>query len=42
VVLIADAAQIWRSLFEERLLRRDERYQAYCVRVGWRLVPGLF
>jgi len=42
VVLIADAALVWRALFEERLLRKDERYQAYCGRVGWHLVPGLF
>ena len=42
VVAISDAALIWRALFEERLLRQDERYQAYCGRVGWHLVPGLF
>jgi protein-S-isoprenylcysteine O-methyltransferase Ste14 len=42
VVLISDAALVWRALFEERLLRHDERYQAYCGRVGWHLVPGLF
>jgi len=42
VVVISDAALVWRALFEERLLRQDERYQAYCVRVGWHLVPGLF
>lgn len=42
VVVISDAALVWRALFEERLLRQDERYQAYCGRVGWHLVPGLF
>jgi protein-S-isoprenylcysteine O-methyltransferase Ste14 len=42
VVIISDAALVWRALFEERLLRQDERYQAYCGRVGWHLVPGLF
>ena len=42
VVIIADAALVWRALFEERLLRKDERYQAYCGRVSWHLVPGLF
>jgi len=42
VVIIADTALVWRALFEERLLRQDERYQAYCGRVGWHLVPGLF
>lgn len=42
VLVISDAALVWRALFEERLLRKDERYQAYCGRVGWHLVPGLF
>ena len=42
VVVISDTALVWRALFEERLLRQDERYQAYCARVGWHLVPGLF
>ena len=42
VLIISDSALVWRALFEERLLRQDERYQAYCVRVGWHLVPGLF
>ena len=42
VVIICDAALVCRALFEERLLRQDERYQAYCGRVGWHLVPGLF
>jgi protein-S-isoprenylcysteine O-methyltransferase Ste14 len=42
VMIIADTALVWRALFEERLLRQDERYQAYCGRVGWHLVPGLF
>jgi protein-S-isoprenylcysteine O-methyltransferase Ste14 len=42
VVLISDAALVWRALFEERLLSQDARYQAYCGRVSWHLVPGLF
>ena len=42
VLIIADSALVCRALFEERLLRHDERYQAYCGRVGWHLVPGLF
>lgn len=42
VVMISDAALIWRALFEERVLRHDERYRAYCGRVGWHLVPGVF
>ena len=42
VVIISDAALISRALFEERVLRNDERYRAYCGRVGWHLVPGVF
>lgn len=42
VVVIGDAALIARALFEERVLRKDERYRAYCGRVAWHLVPGLF
>jgi protein-S-isoprenylcysteine O-methyltransferase Ste14 len=38
----ADTALIVRALLEERILRRDERYRAYCSRVGWHLVPGVF
>jgi protein-S-isoprenylcysteine O-methyltransferase Ste14 len=42
VLMIADAALVVRALLEERVLGRDERYQAYCARVGWHLVPGVF
>lgn len=42
IVLAADTALIIRAFLEERLLRHDAGYQAYCRRVGWRLVPGLF
>jgi protein-S-isoprenylcysteine O-methyltransferase Ste14 len=42
VVILSDAALVWRALFEERVLRHDERYRAYCGRVGWHLVPGVF
>lgn len=42
VLIISDAALVSRALLEERVLRRDERYRAYCGRVGWHLVPGLF
>ena len=37
-----DGALILRALIEERVLVRDVQYQAYCRRVGWHLVPGLF
>lgn len=42
VLIISDAALVSRALLEERVLRKDERYRAYCGRVGWHLVPGLF
>lgn len=39
---IMDGALVIRALIEERILGRDEAYQAYCQRVGWHLVPGVF
>jgi protein-S-isoprenylcysteine O-methyltransferase Ste14 len=42
VIATADTALIIRALIEERVLNRDVEYQAYCRRVGWHLVPGLF
>ncbi len=42
VWLIADSALIVRALIEERVLRGDLQYRAYCGRVHWHLVPGLF
>jgi len=42
VVLIGDSALIARALIEERVLAGDKAYQAYCRRVGWHLVPGVF
>lgn len=42
IALVADAALLVRSMLEERLLRTDDGYRAYCGRVSWRLVPGLF
>ena len=42
VVGLADSALIVRALIEERVLVRDVQYQAYCRRVSWHLVPGLF
>jgi protein-S-isoprenylcysteine O-methyltransferase Ste14 len=42
LMVCADTALIVRALLEERILRRDERYRAYCSRVGWHLVPGVF
>jgi protein-S-isoprenylcysteine O-methyltransferase Ste14 len=42
LMLCADTALIVRALLEERILRQDERYRAYCSRVGWHLVPGVF
>jgi len=34
--------QILRILAEERILREDESYRAYCQRVRHRLIPGVF
>ncbi len=42
IVLVADAALVIRAFLEERLLGNDADYQAYCRRVGWHLVPGVF
>jgi protein-S-isoprenylcysteine O-methyltransferase Ste14 len=42
VVIVADAALIFRALMEERTLSGDAAYQGYCQRVGWHLVPGVF
>ena len=42
IVGLSDSALIIRALMEERVLVRDVVYQAYCRRVGWHLVPGLF
>jgi protein-S-isoprenylcysteine O-methyltransferase Ste14 len=42
VVVIGDCALIARALIEERVLGGDAAYRAYCRRVGWHLVPGLF
>lgn len=42
IVTIADAALVGRALKEEQTLEKDERYQAYCRRVAWHVVPGVF
>lgn len=42
VIVLADGALIWRALLEERVLARDGAYRAYCSRVAWHLVPGVF
>ena len=42
VVLTADTALVARALIEERVLGGDVTYRAYCQRVGWHLVPGVF
>jgi protein-S-isoprenylcysteine O-methyltransferase Ste14 len=42
IVLVADTALITRALIEERVLGHDAAYRAYCRRVGWHLVPGVF
>lgn len=42
IILVADSALIWRALLEERILADDNTYRAYCSRVAWHLVPGVF
>ena len=42
IAVIADAALIGRALKEEKTLEKDARYQSYCRRVAWHLVPGVF
>lgn len=42
LVVVSDVALIVRALMEERTLSGDKRYQAYCTRVSWHLVPGVF
>jgi protein-S-isoprenylcysteine O-methyltransferase Ste14 len=42
ILAAADTALILRALAEERVLSTDREYQAYCGRVAWHLVPGVF
>ena len=42
IVVTADTALVARALIEERVLGGDVAYRAYCQRVGWHLVPGVF
>ncbi len=42
VLAVADLALVRRALQEERTLARDPAYLAYCARVRWRLVPGIY
>jgi len=42
VILVSDTVLIVRALMEERVLNQDEQYRAYCAKVGWHLVPGVF
>jgi protein-S-isoprenylcysteine O-methyltransferase Ste14 len=42
ILLCAGPAFAVRALLEERVLSQDDTYRAYCERVGWHLVPGVF
>jgi protein-S-isoprenylcysteine O-methyltransferase Ste14 len=42
ILIAADTALVLRALAEERVLSADREYQAYCGRVAWHLVPGVF
>ncbi len=42
LVILTDAALMIRALYEERVLANDRKYQTYCQRVAWHVVPGVF
>jgi protein-S-isoprenylcysteine O-methyltransferase Ste14 len=42
VLVVTDVALVLRALCEERVLAADLKYQMYCRRVAWHLVPGVF
>ena len=42
LVILTDAALMIRALYEERVLANDRKYQTYCRRVAWHVVPGVF
>jgi len=42
LLVAADLGLVLRAIQEERTLVEDLAYAAYCRRVRWRLVPGLF
>jgi protein-S-isoprenylcysteine O-methyltransferase Ste14 len=42
IMTTAAGALVLRALREEKTLVKDERYQAYCRRVAWHVVPGVF
>jgi protein-S-isoprenylcysteine O-methyltransferase Ste14 len=42
VLIVADAALMFRAVLEERTLSKDSEYRAYMQRTRWRIVPGLF
>lgn len=39
--MVTDVAQVFRILYEERLLGADPEYARYLTRVHWRLFPGI-
>jgi protein-S-isoprenylcysteine O-methyltransferase Ste14 len=42
VVLLVTSCNAGRALVEDRLLARNERYEAYRSQVRWRLLPGVW
>lgn len=42
VLVLVTAGNMGRAIVEERLLAASSDYAAYCTRVRWRLVPGLW
>jgi protein-S-isoprenylcysteine O-methyltransferase Ste14 len=42
ILVVAVGGQLVRIAAEERVLRGDETYRAYCEQVSYRLIPGLY
>ncbi len=42
IIAVTDVALIARALREEEVLKADREYEAYCRRVAWHVVPGVF
>jgi protein-S-isoprenylcysteine O-methyltransferase Ste14 len=42
ILAATGVALVLRALCEERVLGADGKYQRYCRRVAWHLVPGVF
>jgi protein-S-isoprenylcysteine O-methyltransferase Ste14 len=41
-MLFVTSCNVGRAIVEDRLLARNEQYEAYRRQVRWRLVPGVW